>query len=59
MFYWSMVFVVLGNVLYHVSQKSIPRGLDPVFSVFVSYVTALALAALLLPFAASRPLRES
>ena len=59
MFYWSMIFVVLGNVLYHVSQKTIPRGLDPVFSVFVSYVTALALSALLLPFAAARPLRAS
>lgn len=59
MFYWSMLLVVLGNVLYHVSQKSIPRGLDPVFSVFVSYVTALALSALLLPLAASRPIRES
>lgn len=59
MFYWSMLFVVLGNVLYHVAQKSIPRGLDPVFSVFVSYVTALALSALLLPFAAARPLRAS
>jgi drug/metabolite transporter (DMT)-like permease len=59
MFYWSMLFVVAGNVLYHVSQKSIPRGLDPVFSVFVSYVTALALSALLLPFAAQRPLRAS
>ena len=59
MFYFSLVMVVLGNVLYQVSQKSIPRGLDPVFSVFVSYVTALALTALLLPFAASRPLRES
>lgn len=59
MFYWSIVFVVLGNVLYQLSQKSIPRGLDPVFSVFVSYLTALALTALLLPLAASRPLRES
>ncbi len=59
MFYWSMLFVVLGNVVYHVSQKSIPRGLDPVFSVFVSYVTALALSALLLPWAASRPIRAS
>jgi drug/metabolite transporter (DMT)-like permease len=57
--YWSMLLVVLGNVLYHVSQKSIPRGLDPVFSVFVSYVTALALSALLLPLAAERPLRAS
>ena len=59
MFYWSIVLVVLGNVLYQVSQKSIPRGLDPVFSVFVSYLTALAITALLLPLAASRPLRES
>jgi drug/metabolite transporter (DMT)-like permease len=57
--YWSMLLVVLGNVLYHVSQKSIPRSLDPVFSVFVSYATALALSALLLPFVAERPLRAS
>jgi len=57
--YWSMLLVVLGNVLYHVSQKSIPRPLDPVFSVFVSYVTALALSSLLLLFAAERPLRAS
>lgn len=59
MFYWSMIFVVAGNLLYQVSQKSIPRNLDPVFSVFVSYVTALSLSALLIPFAATRPLRES
>lgn len=59
MFYWSMVFVVLGNVVYHVSQKSIPRDLDPVFSVTVSYITALVLSAVLLPFASTRPLRDS
>ena len=59
MFYWSMLFVVAGNVIYHLSQKSIPRGLDPVFSVTVSYVTALGLSALLLPIASSRPLRDS
>lgn len=59
MFYWSMIFVVLGNVVYHVSQKSIPRGLDPVLSVTVSYVTALVLSAVLLPFSSARPLKDS
>jgi drug/metabolite transporter (DMT)-like permease len=59
MFYWSMIFVVLGNVVYHVSQKSIPRGLDPVLSVTVSYVTALTLSAVLLPFSSARPLKDS
>lgn len=59
MFYWSMIFVVAGNVLYHLGQKSIPKDLDPVFSVTVSYVTALALSLFLLPIASSRPLRES
>jgi drug/metabolite transporter (DMT)-like permease len=59
MFYWSMIFVVLGNVVYHVSQKSIPRGLDPALSVTVSYVTALTLSAVLLPFSSVRPIKDS
>lgn len=59
MYYFSFFLVVAGNVLYHLSQKSIPRGLNPAFSVTVSYVVALALSAALYPFLSSQPVRES
>lgn len=59
MYYLSFFLVVAGNVLYHLSQKSIPKGLNPAFSVMVSYVVALALSAALYPFLSSQPVRES
>lgn len=33
-----------GNVLYHLSQKSIPSGVDPIVSIVASYLTAIALS---------------
>ena len=59
MFYISMFLVVGGNILYHLSQKSIPRGLNPAFSVTVSYLVALALSIAVYPFFRAQPLRES
>ena len=59
MFYFSFFLVVAGNILYHLSQKSIPKGLNPAFSVTVSYVVALALSAALYPFLSAQPIRES
>jgi len=59
MFYVSVFLVVGGNVLYHLSQKSIPKGLNPALSVTVSYVVALALSLALFPLVPSQPLRES
>ena len=38
-----------GNVLYHVSQKSIPSGAPPLLSLLVTYAVAFAATALLLP----------
>ena len=37
----SVVVIVASNVLYHVSQKSIPSGVHPLLSVAVTYAAAL------------------
>ncbi len=59
MYVFSIFLAVGANILYHISQKSIPRGINPAFSVVVTYLVALALSAALLPFTSSQPLRES
>jgi len=59
MFYVSFVLIVAGNIVYHLSQKSIPKGLNPAFSVTVSYIVALALSAALYPLLPGAPIRES
>lgn len=45
----SAGLVIASNVLYHVSQKSIPAGVHPLLSVAVTYAAALALTLLLWP----------
>jgi drug/metabolite transporter (DMT)-like permease len=45
----SFALAVAGNVLYHVSQKSIPAGAPPLLSLLVTYGVALAGTALLVP----------
>ncbi len=49
MFWLSMFFIILGNVIYHLSQKAIPASANPVASVIVSYIVAIGLSTLLLP----------
>ena len=46
----SVVIIVASNVLYHVSQKSIPAGAHPLLSVAVTYAAALVVTLLLFPF---------
>jgi drug/metabolite transporter (DMT)-like permease len=46
----SVVLIVASNVLYHVSQKSIPAGAHPLLSVAVTYAAALLVTLLLWPF---------
>src|SRR2546430_11996187 len=42
-----IAMIVIGGVLYHVSQKSTPRGVDPFFSLSVSFgIAALACLAI-------------
>lgn len=45
----SLVLIVLANVLYHVSQKSIARTAPPVLSLLVTYGIALVGTLLLIP----------
>ena len=47
----SVALTVGANVLYHVSQKSIPRNAHPLLSVAVTYAAALIVTLLLWPFA--------
>jgi drug/metabolite transporter (DMT)-like permease len=47
---FSVVLIVASNVLYHVSQKSIPAGAHPLLSVAVTYAAALLVTLLLWPF---------
>lgn len=49
MFWLSMLFIILGNVIYHLSQKAIPATANPVASVLVSYAVAMLFSLLLLP----------
>ncbi len=41
-------FVVAGGVLYHVSQKAVPRGLNPLWGVIAAYVTGILICLVLL-----------
>lgn len=46
--YGSLALTVAGNVLYHLSQKSIPGSVHPVVSIVASYLTAIALSIVIL-----------
>jgi drug/metabolite transporter (DMT)-like permease len=47
---FAVALTVGSNVLYHVSQKSIPGGAHPLMSLTVTYVVALVLTLFLFPF---------
>jgi len=47
---FAVALTVGSNVLYHVSQKSIPGGAHPLTSLTVTYVVALVLTVALFPF---------
>jgi drug/metabolite transporter (DMT)-like permease len=51
----SLAVIVLSNLLYHVSQKSISASVPPVLSLLVTYGIAIAGTLLLLPFFPVRP----
>lgn len=41
-FFLPLGLTILSNVVYHLSQKSVPRNADPMFALAVTYVVALA-----------------
>ena len=54
MFYLPMILAILSATAYHISQKAIPARVNPMVSVVVTYVVALALSLALLPLLPSR-----
>jgi drug/metabolite transporter (DMT)-like permease len=50
LFALSFLVVVLSNLVYHVSQKSVPRDAHPIVSLLVTYGVAIGITVLLLPF---------
>lgn len=49
MFYGAIALTVLSNVVYHLFQKVIPTGVNPLLSLAVTYVVAAFATVLLLP----------
>lgn len=48
MYYISMLIVIISNILYHISQKSISKTLNPMISMIITYSTALIITLMLL-----------
>jgi uncharacterized membrane protein len=49
LFYGAIALTVLANVLYHLFQKVIPAGVNPMLSLMVTYLVAAALSLALMP----------
>lgn len=43
-----LVLVVAGGIIYHISQKSVPRGLNPLWAVAIAYALGIGLCVLLM-----------
>ena len=46
-FLWPIALVVLSNILYQISSKSVSRDIDPLASLTVTYLVAAAVSAVL------------
>jgi len=40
-FYLPMVLVIGGNIIYHLSQKSLPKGANPLYTMIMVYFIAI------------------
>lgn len=50
MFYGAIALTVISNVLYHLFQKLIPAGVNPLLALTATYLVAAVVTLLLLPF---------
>ena len=55
-FYLAFVLTVIGMLLYHVSQKAVPKETNPFFVIAIAYVVGILLCAL---FAFTYPGKKS
>ncbi len=47
---FSIVIIVISNLVYHISQKSTPEKLNPFLTLFITYIVATIITGLLLIF---------
>lgn len=52
--YIPVILMILGTTFYHIAQKSVPGGVNPMFSLVMNYVTALVGTLLLVPLYPAR-----
>jgi len=45
----SAILLIVSNILYHICQKSIPAGVNPLVSIMTTFFTALVTCLLILP----------
>lgn len=45
--WWPIIFLTLGHLVYQISAKSVPSGMDPYAAVFINYIVAAAAAFIL------------
>jgi drug/metabolite transporter (DMT)-like permease len=53
-FYLPVILMIVGTTTYHIAQKSVPTPVNPVFSLVINYLTALAGTLLLIPLYPAR-----
>lgn len=53
-FYVPVILMIVGTTTYHIAQKSVPTQVNPMFSLVINYLTALAGTLLLIPLYPSR-----
>jgi len=54
LFYLPVILMIVGTMTYHIAQKSVPGSVNPVFSLVINYLTALAGTFLLIPLYPAR-----
>lgn len=54
LFYFPVILMIVGTTTYHIAQKSVPGSVNPVFSLVINYLTALAGTLLLIPLYPAR-----
>jgi drug/metabolite transporter (DMT)-like permease len=53
-FYLPIILMIVGTTTYHVAQRSVPGQVNPLFSLAINYVTALAGTLVLIPLFPTR-----
>ena len=48
-FYLPIILMIVGTTTYHIAQKSVPTQVNPLFSLAINYLTALAGTLVLIP----------